>query len=75
MTRVYRISKCPDVGNILDSIESLQAFARTQGPGRYDVDEHSLDALPGTKVSVKACGKVIHHHDGQVVLDPVPWQS
>ena len=60
---------------ILDSIESLEAFAREHGPGRYDVDEHSLDPFPGTKVSARAWGKVIHHQDGQVVLDPIPWQA
>jgi hypothetical protein len=49
MTDVYRISKGPDVGNILDSIESLEAFARDHGPGRYDVDQHSLDPFPGIK--------------------------
>ncbi len=75
MTHVYRISKGPDVGDILDSIESLEAFARNHGPGRYDVDEHSLDPFPGTKVSARSWGKVIHHKDGQVVLDPIPWQA
>ena len=39
----------PDVGDILDSIESLEAFARDHGPGRYDVDEHSLDPFPGQR--------------------------
>jgi hypothetical protein len=43
MTRVYRISEGPDVGDILDSVEALQASARDHGPGRYDVDEHSRD--------------------------------
>jgi len=72
MTPVYRISKGPGVGDILDSVEALPAFARAHGPGRYDVDEHSLDPFPGTKVSGGASGKVIHHKDGQVVLDPMP---
>jgi hypothetical protein len=38
MSRIYRISKGPDVHDILDSIESLEAFARNHGPGRYDVE-------------------------------------
>jgi len=75
MTRVSRISKGPDVGDFFDSSEALSAFARDHGPGRYDVDEHSLDAFPGSNVSAEAWGKVIHHQDGQVVLDPIPWQS
>jgi hypothetical protein len=73
MTRCFRISKGPDVSDILDSIESVEAFARDHGPGRYDVDEHSLEPFPGTKVSARARGKVIHHNDGQVVLDVMPW--
>ena len=47
--------------------------AEVYGPGRYDVDEHSLDPFPGTKVSAQAWGKGIHHQDGQVVLNPIPW--
>jgi hypothetical protein len=73
MTHVYRISKGPEFGNIPDSIDSLEAFARDHGPGRYDVDEHSLDPIHGTTVSARAWGKVIHCQDGQVTLDPIPW--
>jgi hypothetical protein len=43
MTHVYRISKGPDVRAVVDSIESLEAFARDHGPGRYHVDEISAD--------------------------------
>jgi len=75
MSRCFRISKGPDDGDILDSIEALPAFAKEHGPGRYGVDVHSLDAFPGSKVSARAWGKLIHHQDGQVVLDPIPWQS
>jgi hypothetical protein len=39
---LYCVSEGPDVGDILDSMESLEAFARDHGPGGYDVDEHSL---------------------------------
>jgi len=75
MTRVYRISKGPAVRDILDSVETLAAFAREHGPGRYDVDEHSLDPFPGTKVSAGAWGKVILQADGPAVLDPIPCQE
>jgi hypothetical protein len=64
MTRCFRISKGPDVGDILDSVEALRVFARDHGPGRYDVDEHSLDTFPGSSVSARAWGKVIHYQDG-----------
>jgi len=46
----------------------------SHGTGRCDVDEHSRDPFPGTKVSARAWGKEIHHEDGQVVLDPIPWR-
>ena len=75
MTHVYRISKGPHVGDILDSVEALQSFARDHGPGRYDVDELSLDPFPGTKLSARGWDKAIHCEDGEVVLDPSPWQS
>ncbi len=70
MSKVHRITKSPEVGDILNSVESLVAFARERGPGRYDVDEHSLDPFPGANVAALAWGKVIHHQGGQVVLDP-----
>jgi hypothetical protein len=57
MTHVYGISKGPEFGDILHSIESLEAFARNHRPGRYDVDEHSLDPFPGTTVSARAGGQ------------------
>jgi hypothetical protein len=75
MLHVYRISKGAAVGDILDSVEALQACARDHGPGRYHVDEHSLDPFPGSNDSARAWGSVIHHQDGCVVLDPIPWQS
>jgi hypothetical protein len=42
MASRLRIATGPNVGEILDSIESLEAFARDRGPGRYNVDKHSL---------------------------------
>jgi hypothetical protein len=36
------------MGAFVDSVESLEAFARDHGPGRYDVDEHSLDVFPSS---------------------------
>jgi hypothetical protein len=75
MPQVYRISKGPDVSDNLSSIESVEAFARSHGPGRYDAGEHALDPFRGTKVAARAWGKAIHHKDGQVVLDPIPWPA
>jgi hypothetical protein len=73
MPHVYRITKSPDLGDIVQSVDDLRAFAREHGPGRYNVDEHSLDPFPGTNVTARAWGKVIHHKDGQVIPDPIPW--
>jgi hypothetical protein len=73
VTHVYRISKGLVVGDILDSIESLEAAARDPGPGRYHVDEHSLDPFPRSHVSARAWGRVIHSQDGQIILHPIPW--
>jgi hypothetical protein len=50
MTTVYRITESPQVGDVVDSTEALEAFARAHGPGRYHVDEHSLEPFEGTKV-------------------------
>jgi hypothetical protein len=58
MTRIYRISKGPGVGDLLASVEAIQTFARDHGPRRYDVDEHSLRPCPGTKVSAPEKGWV-----------------
>jgi hypothetical protein len=70
MTHLYSISKGADVGEVLDSVESLEAYARDHGPGRYDVYEHSLEPFPATKGSARAWGKVIHQPDGRVALKP-----
>jgi hypothetical protein len=63
MTRVFRISKGPDVGDVVDSIEALAA------------DGRSLDPFPGTNVPARAWGEVIHHKDGHLVVDPIRWES
>jgi hypothetical protein len=75
MARVYRISKSPNVDDILESVESPEKSARHHGPGRYDVDEHSLGPFPGTKVSARAWGKMTDHQDSQVVLNPIAVPS
>jgi len=72
MAEVVRTSKGPDL-EVFDSVGPLQAFARDHCPGRYDVDQHSLDPFPGSKVIARAWGNVIDHKDAQVVLDPIPW--
>ena len=51
MTPVFRIPNGPSVGDILDSVEALQAFARDHGPSLHEVDERSLNPFPETTVS------------------------
>jgi hypothetical protein len=70
MSHVYRISKSSDIGALVDSIEAIKAFARHHGPGRYEVDEHSVNPFPGTNVSARAWGTIIHQPDGHVALKP-----
>jgi hypothetical protein len=70
MTHVYRISKVHDVGALINSIEAVESFARQHGRGRYHLDEHSLEPFPGTKVSAREWGTVVHQPDGRVALKP-----
>jgi hypothetical protein len=46
MPHIYRITKSPEVGDLVASVDALEAFAREHGPSSYDVDEHSLDPFP-----------------------------
>jgi hypothetical protein len=71
--RQLRISIGPDVGDVVDSVESIEAFAPQHGPGRYDVDEHAADPFPGSLHVARAWGHVIHRQDGSVVTEPHPW--
>jgi hypothetical protein len=55
MSYVYRITKSPEVGELVDSIEAVKKFARQNGCGRYHVDEIGADpfrvvTLPGAGV-------------------------
>jgi hypothetical protein len=72
---IYRVTKNPDVSQLVDSIEAVDAFSRQHGPGRYDVDEHSLHPFPGSNHVARAWGHLIHRQDGRVELEPHPWLS
>jgi hypothetical protein len=73
MTRCFCISNGSDVGDLFDSVESLEAFARDRVPDRYEVDEHSREPFPGSNHVARAWGHVIHRQDGSVVMEPHPW--
>jgi len=70
MTHVYRITKSPVVGALVNFGEELELFARENGPGRYHVDEHSLEPFEGSNAKARAWGTVIHQPDGRVALKP-----
>jgi hypothetical protein len=53
----------------------LVAFRIIRGRIGIRIHVHSFEPFPGTKVSARAWGKAIQHHDGQVVLDPIPWPA
>jgi hypothetical protein len=69
------MSKGPNIGHMLDSVEALTVFAREHGPGQYDVDVHSLEPFPGSNVSAKSWGKVIHQPDGRIDMQPIRWPA
>jgi hypothetical protein len=72
MPHVYRISKGMDVGELVDSVEAIEDFARQHGPGKYHVDEISTDPLASGHTPRK-WGTVIVAPDGTVIVDPDPW--
>jgi hypothetical protein len=73
MPRSFRKSNSHEAGDILASVESLEAFARDHGPGRYDIDEHSDDLFLGSKHVARAWGHVIDRQDGSATMEPPPW--
>jgi hypothetical protein len=38
MPHVDRVTRSPEVGELVDSIEKVESFARDHGPGRYQVE-------------------------------------
>jgi hypothetical protein len=74
MPHVHSISTRPNVGDILESIESLEAFAHNHGPGRYHVEEIGSGPLPSGHTS-RRWGIVIAKPDGTVSVDRDPWPA
>jgi hypothetical protein len=70
MSTVYRITKKPEVGQLVDSTEALERFARENGPGFYHVDEHSLEPFEGSKHSARPWGTIIHRWNGRILAKP-----
>jgi hypothetical protein len=70
MPHVYRITKGAHIGGLVDSTEALVAFARANGPGRYQIDQHSLDAFRGSNAKARGWGTAIHQPDGEIAVKP-----
>jgi hypothetical protein len=72
---VYRITKSPAVGDLLDSVEAVEAYVGENGLGRYAIDEHAADPSPGSESTARGWDSMIQHRGGQVVLDPIARRS
>jgi hypothetical protein len=72
MVRVYRVSKGQEVGEVVDTIKAVEAFARDNGPGRYHVDKIRSDALPSGHTA-RRWGVVTTMRDSTVNVDRDPW--
>jgi hypothetical protein len=75
LTGLYRISQ-PDGEPLtdVDSVEAVEGAIRAGGPGRYHVDPISAEPLPSGHTSGR-WGTAIKRPDGEVALDPDPWQD
>ena len=69
-THIYRITKGPDVGDLVDTEQDIEEFTLDHGPGRYHVDEHSLEPFEGSNAKARGWGTMIHQPDGRVTLKP-----
>lgn len=67
---MYRISKNPDVGQLVDTEQALEEFARENAPGRYRVDLHSLEPFEGSNAKARGVGVIIHQPDGRIAVKP-----
>ena len=74
MPHIYRITNGPDLGDIVQAVDDLKAFARAHGPGCYHIDEITSDPLPSGHTS-RRWGLAISHPDGSVELEPDPWEA
>ena len=71
---VYRITKSPDIGELVHSTEAAEDFALENGPGPYHIDEISVDPLPSGHAS-RRWGIGINRGDGSVGTEADPWDA
>lgn len=57
-----------------DSLDGVTEPVRNAPPGRYHIDEISVEPLPSGHTA-RSCGFAIHHDDGRVILDPDRWEA
>ena len=55
------------------TLDGVTEIVRRVPPGRYHVDEISVDPLPSGH-TVRRWGSAVRHEDGRVILDPAPWE-
>ena len=63
----WPIVKVEDVADIVTAIRAAK-------PGRYHVDEMTVDLLPSGRI-VRHWGVVIKRADGSVVFEPDEWET
>jgi hypothetical protein len=73
-TTKFRISR-DQFGFDADASEKARDILAGERPDHYDVDEHSTDPFPGTKIPARARGTVIGQKHGQVILEPTSSRS
>ena len=56
-----------------DTLNGVTEVVCNAPPGRYHVDEISVDPLPSRRTA-RRWGSAIRHNDGRVILDLDPWE-
>jgi hypothetical protein len=64
----YHVFNEASADGFVPTIDAIGAFVREHGPGCYSVDVHFRHILPGSVISSRAWGKVIHHLGGKVAI-------
>jgi hypothetical protein len=56
---------------VVESVDTIEAFARRNGPGGYAIDDHALDSFPGSHHVARGWGTLIRQPDGRIIRDPI----
>jgi hypothetical protein len=70
---IYRVSSPDDKPIVdVDTIGGVKGVIQSAKPGRYTIDEISLDLLPSGRTS-RRWGVGIKRADGTIAFEPDPW--